>query len=198
MESNASLEHAIDQILEKTEKKVLSSISTSYSESVQTLDNSLPKLEQEYDRIISEGKKEADKIQKQIVGSSDLEARNKQLMALEKIVDDVFARALEQVADADRSGSYADLIRTLLSESTEILGTTQVVISTNSKDRDVVTSMLSEFSGAALSDDVIDCLGGVVVKSADGTMKFDNTLDARIQRLKPLIRKEIATIFGVR
>ena len=28
-------------------------------------------------------------------------------------------------------------------------------------------------------------------------MTFDNTLDARIDRLKPLIRKEIASKFGV-
>ena len=28
-------------------------------------------------------------------------------------------------------------------------------------------------------------------------MTFDNTIDARIERLKPLIRKEIASKFGV-
>ena len=28
-------------------------------------------------------------------------------------------------------------------------------------------------------------------------MTFDNTLDAKIERLKPLIRKEIAAKFGV-
>ena len=48
------------------------------------LDDSLPKLEQEYDKIISDGKKEADKIEKQIVGSADLEARNKQLIVIRR------------------------------------------------------------------------------------------------------------------
>jgi len=28
-------------------------------------------------------------------------------------------------------------------------------------------------------------------------MTFDNTIDARLERLKPLIRKEIATKFGL-
>jgi V/A-type H+-transporting ATPase subunit E len=36
-----------------------------------------------------------------------------------------------------------------------------------------------------------------MIKSKDGTTSFDNTLDARIERLKPLIRKEIASQFGV-
>ena len=81
--SNSSLEQAIDKIVKKTEKKILSDLENSGSDSKQTLDNSLPKLEQEYDKIISDGNKEADKIEKQIVGSSDLESRNKELMILE-------------------------------------------------------------------------------------------------------------------
>lgn len=198
MGTNTSLEQAIDKILDKTEDKVLSDLESSYSESLQTLDDSLPRLEQEYEKIISEGNKEADKIKKQIIGSSDLGARNKQLMALEQVVDDVFTKALEEIANTDRSGDYANLARTLLSESTGILGTTEVVIFTNSKDAETVKSLLPQFPGAELSGQTVDCIGGVVVQSKDGTMKFDNTIDARIERLKPLIRKEIATIFGVR
>ena len=90
-----------------------------------------------------------------------------------------------------------NLMTTLLDESTKILGTTKVIISTNSKDKSIVQSLLSKYPGAELSPESITCLGGITVKSKDGAMKFDNTLDARIQRMKPLIRKEIATKFGV-
>ena len=197
MASNSSLEQAIDKILEKTEKEILSDLENSASTSKQTLVDSLPKLEQEYDQIISNGKKEADKIEKQITGSSDIEARNKQLNAVEESIDKVFEKALEEIANADRSGDYSNLIKSLLNESTKILGTTEIVVFTNSKDRETVQSALSQYSGAELSSDTIDCLGGVKVKSKDGTMTFDNTLDAKIERLKPLIRKDIATQFGV-
>ncbi|MCH6585645.1 MAG: V-type ATP synthase subunit E [Thaumarchaeota archaeon] len=197
MASNSSLEQAIDKILKKTEKEILLDLKNSVSDSKQTLDNSLPKLEQEYDKIISDGKKEADKIEKQIVGGSDLEVRNKQLLLLEEGVDKVFSKALDQIANTDRSGDYSNLIKTLLDEATKILGTTEVTVFTNTKDKDVVQSALSKFSGAKLSSDTIDCLGGIIIKSKDGTMTFDNTIDARIERLKPLIRKEIASKFGV-
>ena len=193
MASNSSLEQAIDKIVKKTEKKILSDLENSGSDSKQTLDNSLPKLEQEYDKIISDGNKEADKIEKQIVGSSDLESRNKELMILEEGVNKVFSKALDQIANEDHS----NLIKTLLEEATKILGTTEVTVFTNTKDKDAVQSSLSQFSGAELSSDTIDCLGGVKVKSKDGAMTFDNTIDARIERLKPLIRKEIASTFGV-
>ena len=195
--TNTSLEQTIDKILEKTRKEILSDLENSCSVSKQTLDNSLPKLEQEYNKIISDGKKEAEKIEKQIVGSSDLESRNKQLLALEKAIDNVFTKAIEQISNMDRSDGYSNLIKTLLDESTKILGTTKVIIYTNSKDRNTIQSILSKYSGAELSPETIDCLGGIIVKSKEGAMKFNNTLDARIQRMKPLIRKEIATKFGV-
>nr|WP_232202982.1 MULTISPECIES: V-type ATP synthase subunit E [Nitrosopumilus] len=196
MTSN-SLEVTIDKILKNTENDVLSNIKSALDDSQKNLDDSVPKLEAEYDKILSDGKKEAEKIEKQIIGSADIEARNKQLMALEEAVTKVFSKALDQIANTDRSGDYSNLIKTMIEEATQILGTSEITVSTNAKDKDVVQSTLSQFSGAEMSSDTIDCLGGVVVKSKDGAMTFDNTIDARIERLKPLIRKEIASKFGV-
>ncbi|NNM36482.1 MAG: V-type ATP synthase subunit E [Nitrosopumilus sp.] len=195
--SNSALESTIDKILKNTEEDILTNIKSGLDESQQNLDAAIPKLESEYDKIISDGKKEADKIEKQITGSADIEARNKHLMALEEAVDKVFSSALDQISNADRSGDYANLIKSLIEEATSILGTSEIVIFTNAKDKDVVQSALSQFSGAELSSETIDCLGGIKVKSKDGAMTFDNTIDARIERLKPLIRKDIAAKFGV-
>ena len=195
--ANSALEITIDKILKTTEEDILSNIKSALDDSQQKLDDSIPKLESEYDKIISDGKKEAEKIEKQIIGSSDIEARNKQLLILEEAVDKVFSQALEQISNVDRSGDYSNLIRSLIEEATQILGTSSIIVSTNNKDKPVVESTLSQFPGSELSSETIDCLGGIVVKSKDGAMTFDNTIDARIERLKPLIRKEIAAKFGV-
>jgi len=195
--SDSALERTIDKILNQTESNIQSSLNSALEESQQKLDGSLKILEKEYDQIIADGKKEADKIEKQIVGSSDLEARNKQLRTVEESIDKVFSRAIEEISNVDRSGDYSNLIKSLLDESTKILGTTQVVVFTNTKDKDIVQSLLSQYPGAELSSETIQCLGGVKIKSKDGSMSFDNTVDAKIERLKPLIRKDIATQFGV-
>ena len=197
MTSNSQLEQAIDKILNKTQNNILSEIQSALTDSQQNLDDSIPKLESEFDKIISDGKKEAEKIERQIVGGADIEARNKQLMALEESVEKVFSKALEQIANADRSGDYSNLIKTLLTESTQVLGTSEITVLTNTKDKDVVQSVLSQFPGSELSSETIDCLGGIIAKSKDGAMTFDNTINARINRLKPLIRKGIAVKFGV-
>ena len=196
--TNSSLEKTIDKILDQTEHDILSNLDGALSDSHQILDDSVTKLEDEYDKIVADGRKEADKLEKQIVGGSDIEARNKQLLALEDAVSRVFTKALDEISNSDRSGDYANLIKSLLDESTKVLGTSEVTVFTNSKDRDVVQSTLGSFAGSELSSETIDCIGGVKIQSKDGAMKFDNTIDAKIDRLKPLIRKEIASKFGVK
>ena len=192
-----TLERTIDKILDQTRKRIGSELDGALAESSKTLDGARAGLEAEYDKIISDGRKEADKIQKQIVGSSDLEARNKQLLLVEEAVDRAFGEALGRISDMDRDNAYAELVESLVREATDTLGSTEVVVYTSEKDRDVVGSVLNGFTGSQLADDTIECLGGVRIVSTDGTMTFDNTLDARISRLKPLIRKQIAAKFGV-
>ena len=197
MTSDPKLERTVDKILNQTEVEILTSLKNSFDESIETLSKSQSSLEQESDKTIDEGKQESEKIEKQIVGSSDLESRNKQLLLVEESVEKVFDKAIEKIKSTNRNDDYSKLITTLLNEATEALGTTEVMIYTNSKDQDVVKQTLSKYSGAELSSETIDCLGGVEIKSKDGSMAFNNTIDARIERLKPLIRKEIASKFGL-
>ena len=197
MTSDSRLESTIDKILKQTEIENLSSLKQSFEESLGILTKSQTSLEEEYDRIIGEGKKEAEKIDKKIIGSSDLESRNKEILLVEDSVQKVFEKAIEKIKSSTKDDNYTKLMESLLEESTNALGTTQVNVYTNSKDKQIVQSLLSKFSGAELSDDSIDCLGGVEVKSKDGTMTFNNTIDARVERMKPLIRKEIAKKFGI-
>jgi V/A-type H+-transporting ATPase subunit E len=197
LSSNSGLESTIDQVLERNSSEFSQSLKNSLTDAQKTLSDSLPMLEEEYEKIISDGKKEADKIEKQIVGSADLEARNKSLLIVQESVDKVLEKAKEKISNMDRNSEYSTLITKLLTEATSALDTSDVIVFTNSKDRDVVQSAVSNISGAELSNDLIDCMGGVKVTSKDGSMSFDNTIDARIELLKPLIRKDIAAQFNL-
>ncbi len=197
MTSDSKLESTINKILRQTEIENLSSLKKSFEESLEILTKSQSSLEEDYDRIIDEGKKEAEKIEKQIIGSSDLESRNKEILLVEDSIKKVFEKAIEKISSSTHDDNYPKLIESLLEESINALGTNDVIISTNSKDKEIVQGLLSKFSGAELSSDSIDCLGGVEVKSKDGSMTFTNTIDSKIDRMKPLIRKDIAIKFGI-
>ena len=197
MSSNSGLESTIDQVLERNSSEFSLSLKNSLTDAQKTLSDSLPMLEEEYEKIISDGKKEADKIEKQIVGSADLQARNKSLLIVQESADKVLEKAKEKISNMDRNSEYSTLITKLLTEATSALDTSDVIVFTNSKDKDIVQSAVSNISGAELSNDLIDCMGGVKVTSKDGSMSFDNTIDARIELLKPLIRKDIAAQFNL-
>ena len=197
MSSNSGLESTIDQVLERNSSEFSQSLKNSLTDAQKTLSDSLPMLEEEYEKIIADGKKEADKIEKQIIGSADLQSRNKTLLIVQESTDKVLEKAKEKISNMDRNSEYSSLIAKLLTEATSALDTSDVIVFTNSKDKDVVQSAVSNISGAELSNDTIDCMGGVKVTSKDGSMSFDNTIDARIELLKPLIRKDIAAQFNL-
>ena len=197
MSSNSALESTIDQVLDRNSSEFSQSLKNSLEDAQKKLSDSLPMLEEEYEKIMSDGKKEADKIAKQIVGSADLATRNKALLLVQESADKVLEKAKEKIQNMDRNSEYSSLITKLLTEATEALNTSEVIVYTNSKDKDVVQSAVSSISDAEMSNDMIDCMGGVKVTSKDGSMSFDNTIDARIELLKPLIRKDIAAQFNL-
>ena len=197
MSSNSALESTIDQVLDRNSSEFSESLKNSLEEAQKTLSDSLPMLEEEYEKIMSDGKKEADKIAKQIVGSADLATRNKALLLVQESADKVLEKAKEKIQNMDRNSEYSSLITKLLTEATEALNTSEVIVFTNSKDKEVVQSAVSSLSGAEMSNDTIDCMGGVKVTSKDGSMSFDNNIDSRIELLKPLIRKDIAAQFNI-
>ena len=195
--ADLSLEKTIDQVLEKNRSQLLESLKSALSESQEKLSVSLTELENEYAKIISEGQKEAEKIEQQIIGSSDLKVRNKALLQVEESTSKVFEKAKDQIQDTKRDSEYSNLISSLITEAIEALDTSEIIVYTNSKDKDIVKSAISKISGAELSSEDIDCMGGVKVTSKDGSMTFENTIDARFERMKPLIRKNIAAKFNL-
>ena len=153
-------------------------------------------LEAEYDRIISEAGKEADKLRRQITGSADLEARNAQLRAVEEATDRVFAEAASRISSMPRDAAYSEILDSLISEAAGALGTSEIIVSACEADAEAAAAAARK-AGAELAPERIECMGGVRVRTRDGATSFDNTLDARMERLKPLIRKEIASRFGL-
>ncbi len=196
MELN-KLENLLDTIITQSESELTSDLKYTLNESKKVLLKSYDSLENEYDKIINDGKKESDKITKQILGSAELESRNKQLAMLEEYIEKVFSKVISKLENMTRTNAYSKFLSSLIEESIKILGTSDIEVSITNKDEKIIESALNKFTTVKLSSERITCLGGIKVRSKNGTMMLDNTIDARLANMKPLIRKEIATKFGV-
>ena len=196
--SSNSLERTIDKVLSQKESALISEIDSALQNSLKNLESSKTTLQVEYDAIIESSKKQAENLKRQIIGSSTLNARNKELVIIESAIDEIFTKAKEKLAQSNNEKNYEKLLTRLIQDSVSKLGS-DTVIQCNKADQKLVRKVSSQESigknmKISVSDDFIDIIGGIKATSADGTMTLDNTLDSNIESLKPLIRKDIVQL----
>lgn len=198
--SSSSLERTIDKVLVQNESELNAQIDSALKVALSNLDASRTKLQSEYDAIIQSAKKQAENLKRQIIGSSRLTARNRELLLIESAINDIFAKAKQKLGSAYNEKEYRDLLKRMIEESVQRLGSAEVVIECNKNDLEIVKKILSDLSAnknkvkITLSKKPIDIIGGIRAVSGDGTMTLDNSLDSQIERLKPLIRKELVQL----
>ena len=198
MSSSSALERTINKVISQAEADFITQIDSSFQESLKNLAASRTKLEAEYNRILEGARKQGDNLKRQIVGSSRLSARNRQLVLIERAVNDTFEKAKTILASSNKENSYRLLMRKILKDSVTMIDSDQVIVECNKNDIESVEKAISDsFKDnnkikIKMSDHPLNAIGGIRLTSADGSMTFDNTLDSRIERLKPLIRKSIA------
>jgi len=190
-----SLERTIDKVLSQKESALISEIDSALQKSLKNLESSKSSLQTEYDSIIESSKKQAENLKRQIIGSSTLNARNKELVIIESAIDEIFSKAREKLAESNSQKNYEKLLTRMIEDTAAKLGS-ELIIQCNKTDLKLVKKLSSEISTEkkmkiTVSDEVTDIIGGIKATSVDGTMTFDNTLDSSIESLKPLIRKDI-------
>ena len=190
-----SLESTIDKVLSQKESALISEIDSALQKSLKNLESSKSSLQTEYDNIIESSKKQAENLKRQIIGSSTLNARNKELVIIESAIDEIFNKAKKKLAESNSQKNYEKLLASMIEDTAAKLGS-EVIIQCNKTDLNLVKKLSSEISTKkklkiTVSDKVIDIIGGIKATSLDGTMTLDNTLDSSIESLKPLIRKDI-------
>ena len=196
--SSNSLERTIDKVLSQKESALISEIDSALQNSLKNLESSKSSLKVEYDNIIESSKKQAENLKRQIIGSSTLNSRNKELVIIESAIDEIFDKAKEKLAKSNNEKNYEKLLARMIQDCSEKLGS-EIVIQCNKIDLSLVKKLVSQEasnkkSRITVSDQVVNILGGIRAASVDGTMSLDNTLDSNIESLKPLIRKEIVQL----
>lgn len=198
MSSNSALERTISKVLSQKEAELISQIDSAYQESLNNIESSQGKLEAERTRIVEAAKKQAENLKRQVVGSSRLAARNQELLMIENAVNSAFEQARKKLASSGDKDSYRTLMTSIIEDSVTSVGTGEVTVESNKADAELVKKIIADLSKKNskvkinMSSQPIDVIGGIRVKSEDGSMTYDNTIDSRIERLKPLIRKNIA------
>jgi V/A-type H+/Na+-transporting ATPase subunit E len=194
MNRTPALDRTVDKVLAQKQEEFMTQIDSAYQEAASNLESSKGSLRSEYEKIIQGSKKQAENLKRQILGSKRLESRNQELLLIEMAVNDYFEKARERFRELPRDKEYKSMINEMIDDCISAIGTEEIIIESDEKDSKMISEIISKKSKKvklSLSEKPINVIGGLRAMSADGSLTYDSTLELRMERLKPLIRKEI-------
>ncbi len=190
----SSTERTLAKVSEEFLSEVKTEISKAKQDIIQRIDREQREVAELVSRVVENGEKQAESLKRQIVGSAEIEARNYQLKVMEDAFTDVIDKAIERIKNLDEE-RYKDAISRMLLEAYETIGK-ECVVYCNKEDRSIVSSSIRKLklSKVSLSSEHIESSGGIIVESKDKTIRFDNTVEARMERMRQELRKEVSSI----
>ncbi len=156
------------------------------------------RLEEERETIAA--KAQAGRVYQQRVQAVELDLRARLDRLRWRLANDVLAKLRARLsALADDEPNYLSVIVTYLRECAQAIECDELVVHCNARDLQRLQSGWTRLAEDAapnkrltLSQDVVNSIGGVVVVSADGNIRFDNTFEGRIERLAESLQGSIA------
>ena len=192
--SNAAAD-TLEKVSAEFEAEVLADLEAGRAEALGRVESVRKVTAEAVAKILETGMKQAESVKRQIIGAAELETRNAQLRSLERAVNETFDLATNEISGST-ADSYEKAIGRLIQEGLEVIGPKAQVYCA-AKDRNVVASEIKKLGSKAkvfLETDPIETIGGVVLTTPDGSVRFDNTFEARLERTKPSLRKEVAAV----
>ena len=168
------------------------------------------KANSEAQDIINTGTREARREKQRILADARLKAKRKLMSMQEQLMQAVFEQAtryIQQLVVKGEDGGYKynTIITDFTREAVEIIGQQSLQLSFNQRDKDrfkPLSSQLSQDVSKALGKKItlsiaeknIPTLGGVNVKSEDGTVGVDNTIESRMIRFNEKLKTDVTRI----
>ena len=198
MIAQSALDNVVGKVVEEAKQEILKILESGKMEGEDILYQAQREAEVEAGKILSSKDRQVESLSRRIIGSAELEARNKSLRLVEDNINKVFENALSKLAK-NKPKEYKDAMKKMVEEAVESVGAKKVILSCNNEDKSLVKGMAKQVSKSidvSVADKSIVCVGGVKAATADGSIRFDNTLEARLNRMKPTLRKQIAEHFS--
>ena len=160
--------------------------------------------ETEKTKISENGKKQSEMRYQQIISEAKMNARRAELGAKEDVIEAAFNQAIGELKIKASSGDeeYKDSLSKMIMEATNEIGSNDLILQLNEADtqkfKDDLSSQGSdsfEIEGIKFTlGEPIDAIGGAILKTANGDIEVNNTIEARLERFKSILRSEVAEI----
>jgi vacuolar-type H+-ATPase subunit E/Vma4 len=193
----SAAENIVDRVVNEAFKSFAEELEKSAAQAAETLQAYEKQTLTEVTKIFESAARQEDVLKRKILGSAELAARNEQLRLVEEAVTKIFDEALNRLSalSGDRTEKA---LKNLISEALNAIDG-NVILFCRKEDSELVEKIAQEFSRSTkrtitVSKNHILCKGGIQAASEDGSVMYDNTYEARLGRIRQLLRKEVVKI----
>lgn len=162
--------------------------------------------EAEKSKILENGKKQSDMRYQQIISEAKMNARRAELGAKEEVIEAAFTKASEELKAKASSydDEYSQSLIANIKEAASEIGGGDLIVQLNGADSNKIENKLSELSSDISREigtsttlklgEPIEAIGGAIVKTSNGYIEVNNTIESRLDRFKSVLRSEVASI----
>ena len=195
----------VSSIMSEAQEKADVIIQDANAEASAITQNAEKTAEAEKTKILDNGKKQSDMRYQQIISEAKMNARRAKLGAKEEVIEAAFNQATGELKAkaADGDEEYKDSLAKMIQEAADEIGHNDLIIHLNEADTNYLKQDLSS-SGSADSFELggvkftlgepIKAIGGAILKTSNGDIEVNNTIDARLERYKSILRSEVAEV----
>jgi V/A-type H+-transporting ATPase subunit E len=143
--------------------------------------------EEEKRRALEKAERDANRVMAEAAIQSRQEIGKTKARIIDRIVSEVKNKLSNQSVDKD-------LLRKLVIEAIDSIGTTKVKVYVSPQDETVLNEVLKsdqEIAKKVIKVQNIEGISGVIVESDDGKLRVDNTFETRLAMLLPQVLPEI-------
>jgi len=195
-----AFENVIGKVVGEVRQEVKAMFEDSLRLSLEILESTKRETMVEAEKIYRSKERRAEIFRLRMLSGVELATRSKSLEVVEQMMNEIFQKAFEKIEKITSSDRYKASMKRLLEEGVDAVASKDLVVSCNKKDSEILKTVAEEVANSRgvnikVAEEPIESIGGVQVRSFDGIIFYDNTIEARMERLKPLLRKEIALLF---
>ncbi len=160
----------------------------------------------EKEKILEDSKKKSAMRYQQIISEAKMKSRRMELDSREKVIEESFKKAEEKLAKiaSSESAEYKESIKNAVTEAALEIGGGDLIILVKQEDETKIKDSISEIendvkakTGKETNLEIgsnINTIGGSIVKTKNGDIEVNNTIEARTLRFKKSLRSEVARI----
>ncbi|MCF2136584.1 MAG: hypothetical protein K9W43_05010 [Candidatus Thorarchaeota archaeon] len=199
----SGIDNIIEMINKKTQDRVDTIIKRAEEYKAKRLESAKEEAKQIRTKIEAEARREAQTVIKRYEANAKLKAKQQILRAKDEFITSIMNEVLAQATDLAGKKEFEPILKRLIIEAGIALASPELelVVPESSKMTLDLTELVKEIEKTtgkktklSIAKEHTQASGGAIIRTTDGDMWVDNTIEARYERLQSAIRDKIASI----